>query len=153
MRQIQALLRLLNDSDVRYLIIGATAFAAHGWVRATADVDLFVDDDESNIDRLRTVLTSFGYDITDATPEDFRRYKILLRQYDLPLDIHPFVEGAPEFTDCWNRRVIADVGGVEASFASLDDLIEMKRAAGRPKDREDLRQLERLRLLRDQSSE
>lgn len=40
MRQIPALLRLLNKSDVRYLIIGATAFAAHGWVRATADLDL-----------------------------------------------------------------------------------------------------------------
>jgi len=153
MRQIPALLRLLNESDVRYLIIGATAFAAHGWVRATADLDLFVDDDAANIDRLRDALTSFGYDITDAGPEDFQRYKILLRQYDLPLDIHPFVEGAPSFSDCWDRRVVADVGGVEASFASLDDLIAMKRAADRPKDREDLRQLERIKQRRDQPPE
>ena len=87
---------------------------------------------------------------TDASAEDFRRYKILLRQYDLPLDIHPFVEGAASFPECWDRRVVADIGGVEASFASLDDLIAMKRAADRPKDREDLRQLERLRQLRNQ---
>lgn len=77
----------------------------------------------------------------------------MLRQYDLPLDLHPFVEGVPNFEGCWNRRVIADIGGVDASFASLDDLIDMKRAADRPKDREDLRQLERLRQVRDRSSE
>ena len=61
MHRIQALLRLLNDAEVRYLIIGATAFAAHGWVRATADVDLFVAADTTNIERLRGVLKSFGY--------------------------------------------------------------------------------------------
>lgn len=153
MRQIQALLRLLNDSDVRYLIIGATAFAAHGWVRATADLDLFVSDDEGNVERLREALTTFGYDVTDAGPDDFRRYKILLRQYDLPLDLHPFVEGAADFEACWRRRVVADIGGVEAPFASLDDLIAMKRAADRPKDREDLQQLERLKQLRDREPE
>jgi len=153
MRQIQALLRLLNDSEVRYLIIGATAFAAHGWVRATADVDLFIADDETNVERLRDALRLFGYDITDAAPEDFRRYKILLRQYDLPLDVHPFVAGVADFEACWGRRVIADIGGVHAPFASLDDLIAMKRAADRPKDREDLQQLEHLKRLREQGPE
>ena len=153
MRQIQALLRLLNDSDVRYLIIGATAFAAHGWVRATADLDLFVSDGKANVERLRDALVSFGYDVTDAGPEDFRRYKILLRQYDLPLDLHPFVEGAADFEACWRRRMVADIGGVEAPFASLDDLIAMKRAADRAKDREDLKQLERLKQLRDREPE
>jgi hypothetical protein len=144
---------LLNDSDVRHLIVGATAFAAHGWVRATADLDLIVDADHENVVRLRNALASFGYDIPDASPEDFRRYKILLFQYDLPLDIHPFVGGASSFTECWDRRVVADIGGVEASLASLDDLIAMKRAADRPKDREDLWQLVRLGRLRDQPPE
>jgi predicted nucleotidyltransferase len=148
MQTVQALLRSLNESDVRYLIIGATAFAAHGWVRATADLDLFIDDDEANVERLRAALSAFGYDITDAGLEDFRRYKILLRQYDLPLDLHPFVAGVVDFQECWSRRVTADIGGVEAPFASLDDLIAMKRAAGRPRDREDLRQLERLKQAR-----
>jgi predicted nucleotidyltransferase len=149
MQRIQALLRLLNDSEVRYLIIGATAFAAHGWVRATADVDLFIANDRENIERLRAALSSFGYDIEDAGTEDFQRYKILLRQYDLPLDIHPFVEGISDFESCWKRRVLEDLGEVEAPFAALDDLITMKRAANRPKDLEDLRQLERLRRRGD----
>lgn len=145
MQQIENLLRLLSDSNVRYVIIGATAFAAHGWVRATADLDLFVADDTENIARLRDALARFGYDLSDAGEEDFRTYKILLRQYDLPLDIHPFVTGVDSFEGVWERRVVADLGGVPAAFASLDDLIQMKRAAGRPKDLEDLKQLEELK--------
>ena len=145
MGKIDSLLRCLNDADVRYLVIGATAFAAHGWVRATADVDLFVDPERRNVEKLRAALTEFGYDVTDASIEDFQRYKILLRQYDLPLDLHPFVEGVASFDDAWQHRLVADIGGVAAAFASLDDLIRMKRAAGRPKDLEDLKHLERLR--------
>jgi len=145
MKQIENLLRSLNESEVRYVIIGATAFAAHGWVRATADVDLYIDKDPRNVRRLRTALVEFGYDVTDASEEDFRQYKILLRQYDLPLDIHPFVEGIDSFAEVWDRRIVASLGDVEAPFASLEDIIRMKKAANRPKDVEDLKQLERLR--------
>ena len=145
MRRIETLLASLNAADVRYVVIGATAFAVHGWVRATADLDLFVDDDPANLERLRRTLREFGYDVEDASVEDFGRFKILLRQYELPLDLHPFVTGVSSFEDVWARRVEADLGSVRAPFASLDDLIGMKRAANRPKDREDLRQLERLR--------
>ena len=144
MQSIESLLRSLNEADVRYVIIGATAFAAHGWVRATADVDLFIADDRANVERLRAVLTEFGYDITDAGVDDFQKYKILIRQYDLPLDLHPFVAGGMAFEDVWRRRVVADVGAVKAPFVSLEDLIRMKRAAGRPRDLEDLKQLEKL---------
>ena len=149
MKQIERLLSSLNAADVRYVIIGATAFAAHGWVRATADLDLFIDVATENIERLHKTLAAFGYDLADATPDDFARYKILLRQYDLPLDTHPFVSGDFSFGDVWGRRVMARVGEIEAPFASLDDIIAMKRAAGRPKDAEDLLQLEKLREGRE----
>ena len=142
------LLRLLNESEVRYLIIGAMAFAAHGWVRATADLDLFVAADDANLDKLRAALQRFGYDLSDAETEDFQRYKILLRQYEPPLDIHPFVTGITSFEECWERRVAEDIGGVDAYFASLDDVILMKKAANRPKAQEDLRQLEILKKRR-----
>jgi len=148
MKQIEHLLRSLNEADVRYVIIGATAFAAHGWVRATADLDLFVASDEQNIGRLRAALVDFGYDVADASADDFRQYKILLRQYDLPLDIHPFVEGISSFEEVWNRRVTASLGHVTAPFAALDDIVRMKRAAHRPKDIEDLKHLERLQAQR-----
>lgn len=145
MKAIENLLASLNEADVRYVVIGATAFAAHGWVRATADVDLFIATDRANVEKLRARLTEFGYDISDANVEDFQKYKILLRQYDLPIDLHPFVQGISSFDEVWQRRVSADLGSIRAPFASLEDLIRMKRAAGRPKDLEDLKYLEKLK--------
>ena len=114
MQQIEKLLGVLNDAEVRYVIIGATAFAAHGWVRSTIDLDLYIDSDEENIVRLRDALTDFGYDLADATVEDFQKYKILLRQYALPLDLHPFVKGVSSFEEIWQRKIIANIGPLEA---------------------------------------
>ena len=70
--------------------------------------------------------------------------KILIRQYLVETDIHPFVKGV-SFDEVWKNRVKAKFGDIFIWFASLDDLIKMKKAAGRPKDIEDLKYLQRLR--------
>ena len=70
--------------------------------------------------------------------------KILIRQYLLETDIHPYVKGVT-FGEIWQNKVSAKLGGVDAFFASLDDLIKMKKAAGRAKDKEDLRNLKKFK--------
>ena len=137
---IERLLRLLNEHSVRYVVIGATAFPVHGYARATLDVDIFIEPETGNAERTRTALAGFGYDVTDLTVEELLSKKILIRQYTLQTDIHPFVKGVT-FADVWGRRVTSRIGETPADFASLDDLISMKKAAGRPKDVEDLRVL------------
>jgi predicted nucleotidyltransferase len=141
---IDALLRSLNARKARYLVIGATAFPVYGYARATLDLDLFIEPTEENASRVRAALTDFGYDLTDVSVEELRTKKVLIRQYTLETDVHPFVKGIA-FEDAWARRVTDQIKGVPVAFASLDDLIRMKEAAGRPKDLEDLRVLRRLR--------
>ena len=141
---IDALLRSLNARKARYLVIGATAFPVYGYARATLDLDLFIEPTEENASRVRAALTDFGYDLTDVSVEELRTKKVLIRQYTLETDVHPFVKGLT-FEDAWARRVNDQIQGVPVAFASLDDLIRMKEAAGRPKDLEDLRVLRRLR--------
>jgi predicted nucleotidyltransferase len=58
----------------------------------------------------------------------------------LEIDIHPYVKGVT-FKTIWKHRMQKKLGRVFANFASLDDLIKMKRAAGRPKDKQDLKAL------------
>ena len=70
--------------------------------------------------------------------------KVLIRQYLVETDIHPFVKGI-SFDRIWSNRVKAKFGDTFVWFASLDDLIRMKQAAGRPKDAEDLKFLRRLK--------
>jgi len=138
------LLKLLKEHKVRFVIIGATAFPVHGYSRATLDIDLFIEPSEDNARRTRESLKSFGYDVSDVTVNDLLTKKVLIRQYLVETDIHPFVKGI-SFDRVWSNRVKAKFGGVSVWFASLDDLIKMKKAAGRPKDAEDLKFLRKLK--------
>jgi predicted nucleotidyltransferase len=65
--------------------------------------------------------------------------------------MHPFVEGET-FDRIWEHRVQSVLRGAPASFASLEDLIQMKEAANRPKDQEDLRVLKELLRRREQNN-
>ena len=142
----ESLLRSLNVRRVRYVIIGATAFPIHGYARATLDIDIFIDPTPTNARRTLAALAGVGYDVSDVTKTDLLTKKLLIRQYSRETDIHPFVAGVT-FDAVWRNRVRSRIGRARAGFASLDDLIIMKRAAHRPKDRDDLRIL--LKLKRD----
>jgi predicted nucleotidyltransferase len=139
--KIAKLLKLLNEKRVKYVIIGAYACAAHGHVRATQDLDILIDASDGNIAKLRKALEAFGYDTQDASDKDFKTKKILFRQYWLDLDTHPIVKGAKPETVLKNS-ILGEFEGVRTRFASLKDLIHMKKSAGRPKDKEDIKSLE-----------
>jgi hypothetical protein len=126
-------------------VIGATAFPIHGYARSTLDVDIFIAAERDNAERTLKALREVGCDMLDLSADDLLTKKVLIRQYLLETDVHPFVAGIG-FDAVWEHRVASQIGSTSAWFASLDDVIVMKEAAGRPKDLEDLRAL---RLLRD----
>ncbi len=140
----ESLLRSLNAHSVRYVVIGATAFPVHGYARATLDIDIFIEATPENARRTLAALQEVSYDVTDITVKDLLTKKLLIRQYLLETDIHPFVAGVT-FDEVWCNRIASHIGQTPANFASLDDLIRMKQAAGRPKDMEDLRVLLKLK--------
>lgn len=144
MMNTKTLLKSLNENDVKYVVIGAMAGVAHGYVRTTQDIDIFVEPSRENIEKAIKALTRCGYDMADVSVEDAMNYKILLRGYILKTDIHPFVKGV-EWKAVWENRVSFMMEGERVNFASLEDLIEMKKAAGRSQDLEDLRHLEEIR--------
>lgn len=140
----ERLLRLLKENKAVFVIIGATALPVYGYARATLDIDLFVKPDLDNIKRIIKALKDFGYDLMDLTPEDFLNNKILIRQYMVEADIHPFVKGI-SFENVWKNKLKAKFGKTEVYFPSLDDMIKMKKAAGRAIDKEDLKYLRRIK--------
>ena len=138
------LLRSLNAHKVEFVIIGATAFPIHGYARATLDIDLFIRPEHRNADRVLGALRDFGYDTAEITREDLLAKKVLIRQHLVETDIHPFVAGIT-FDQVWKNRVPGTYGEEKVYYASLEDLITMKAAAGRPKDLEDLKVLKLLK--------
>jgi len=139
----ESLLKLLNANDVKYVIIGASAFPVHGYVRATLDLDIFIESTQENARRTLAALQEFGYDISELNEKDLLTHKVLIRQYIVETDIHPFVAGAT-FAEVWDTKVEGLYGETSTFFASLPLLVKMKKAAGRAKDLEDLKYLQRL---------
>lgn len=131
-------------------MIGASAFPVYGYARATLDIDLFVRPSVENIRKVIKALQEFGYDLTGLSADDFLKNKILIRQHIVEADIHPFVKGIT-FEEAWANRISAKFGDTEAFFPSLDDMIKMKKAAGRAIDLEDLKYLTRIREKRTKS--
>jgi predicted nucleotidyltransferase len=140
----EQLLKLLKENRVRFVIIGATAFPVHGYSRATLDTDIFIKPDKANAQRTLKALREFGYDVTGLTLDDLLTKKVLIRQYMVEADVHPFVKGIT-FERVWKNKVKQRFGNIYVWFASLDDLITMKKAASRSKDLEDLKYLCRLK--------
>lgn len=140
----EKLLKLLKENKVDFIVIGATAFPVYGYARATLDIDLFVRPEIKNIGKLKKALMDFGYDLTDISLEVMLKNKLLIRQYILETDIHPFVKGVI-FDDVWKNRISSKFGDTEVYFPCLDDMIRMKKAAGRTKDLEDLKYLRKIK--------
>ena len=141
---IEKLLKSLNANNVRYLVIGATAFPVHGYARATLDIDIFIDPSRDNAARAHKALSEFGYDLTDVSIDDLIKNKILIRQYLIETDIHPYVAGIT-FAEAWKGKVEGKIGNTAVFFAGLEELIKMKKAAGRLKDKEDLKYLQEIK--------
>jgi predicted nucleotidyltransferase len=139
----EGLLKSLKEHKVKFVIIGATAFPVHGYSRATLDIDVFIRPERSNAEKTLVALKNFGYDVRDVTVDELLTKKILIRQYLVETDIHPYVKGV-SFDEVWKNKVKSKFGNTFAWFASLDDLIKMKKAAGRSKDMEDLKYLIKL---------
>jgi len=134
---------LLKENDVRFVVIGGVACVAHGFDRLTKDIDIFVEPTMENMQRTFNALTTLGYDLTDVTIEEALQKKLLFRQYILRTDIHPDVTGV-DFQTVWKNKELINFKGQEVYFASIEDLIKMKKAAGRDVDLKDLKYLEEI---------
>lgn len=142
---IQKLLQLLAEHKVKFVVIGSWAFPSHGYSRATYDIDIFYEPTKSNIKKMVTALQKAGYKgIEDLTIEQLKTKKTLFRQYLQQTDIHPFVAGV-EFSEVWKNKRETTIEKVKVYVPSLEDIIVMKKAAGRTKDIADLEVLEEIK--------
>lgn len=142
----------LDRHDVDYVAIGAFAVIAHGYVRATADIDLVARQDHANLVRLAAAFAELngrlrGVDAhllnIDATdPETLANGASFTLDTDAgPVDYLNDVPGADEYDALRSRAVEATAAGVVVRVVGLDDLVRMKRASGRPQDLRDIANL------------
>lgn len=133
----------LSDAGADFLVVGAFAMAAHGYPRATGDIDLWIRPSAQNAERVWQALRSFGAPLFDLALDDLMTPDTVFQIGVAPrrIDILTAVDGL-EFDQAWTGRKVIEIEG--RSFATLGkaDLLANKRAAGRPKDLADVVWLE-----------
>jgi hypothetical protein len=134
----QEFLRSFVDHDVRFLIVGGYALAAHGHPRYTKDLDVWVWTDPSNAERVVAALEGFGFGGLGLAAADFEEPDVVVQLGREPqrIDILTFATGLV-FNEAYEHRVLVDVGGLQVPFISVDDLRTNKLATGRLRDQAD----------------
>jgi hypothetical protein len=134
----QEFLRSFVGHEVRFLIVGGYALAAHGHPRYTKDLDVWVWTDPSNARRVVAALEEFGFGGLGLSATDFEEPDVVVQLGREPqrIDILTFATGLV-FDEAYEHRVLVDVGGLSVPFISVDDLRTNKMATGRLRDRAD----------------
>jgi hypothetical protein len=143
-RDFRDLLAEFNVQGVEYLVVGAHALAAHGHVRATKDLDIWVRPDVENAKRVLKALTEFGAPLHDLTEADLANPGTVF-QMGLPplrIDVITAIDGV-SFDEAWPARLMTRFAGEPTAVLSKEHLIRNKRAAGRTQDLADIEWLER----------
>jgi hypothetical protein len=136
------LLRLLNEFQVEYLIVGGFAVMKYGEPRYTKDLDIWVHNSLQNSVRVVEALAKFGAPLEHdgITAQTFTGAQVVYQIGIAPvrIDILTEITGI-EFARAWPKRVGSSFFGVPVHFISLDDLMANKRALGRDSDLRDMK--------------
>jgi predicted nucleotidyltransferase len=135
-------LKLLNDHDVAYLLIGGYAVGYHGYPRTTADMDIWVKNTSENASKLLEVFHEFGMHDPTLTHRVFQEPGKIIRMGLPPMRIEVMnqIDGV-EFDACDSRKIVAMLDGIRINLIGREDLRVNKKASGRYKDLDDLEHL------------
>ncbi|MBL7185502.1 MAG: nucleotidyltransferase [Phycisphaerae bacterium] len=140
------MLQVLSENGVKFLLVGAYAMGAHGYPRATGDIDIWVEASAENSARVYRSMAAFGAPLHEINETTFATPGLVFQIGIAPrrIDIITTISGVG-FDDAHQQRQIIEIEGLSIPILSLGDLIRNKRATGRDKDRLDADRLEKER--------
>ena len=150
------MLKGLRETDVKFIVVGGLAASAHGSRRITDDLDICYDANESNLERLSGLLAKWkayprGIEIGLPFFMDARQFRttpiMTLTTNQGFIDVLDTVKGVGSYDDCRTRSVRVEAFEIGFRVLDLPALIDAKRATGRPKDIDQLPELEALLAL------
>jgi hypothetical protein len=137
------MLSILLENKVEFLLVGAYAMAAHGFPRATADLDIFVRPDEKNAKRVYQALAEFGAPMESISIEDFAKRGTVFQIGVIPrrIDVINDIDGV-SFEEAFKDKALVNIEGLSVPIISKQKLLINKKSTGRDKDRLDAVRIE-----------
>ena len=144
-QDFKELLSEFNAHHVEYLVVGAHALAVYGHLRATKDLDIWINPTETNAVNVISALQAFGAPLQDLTNNDLSTPGTVFQMGIPPvrIDIINEISGV-QFTDAWPKRFQSQLDGQSVWVISKSDFILNKRTSGRTQDLADIEHLENL---------
>jgi predicted nucleotidyltransferase len=141
------MLQVLLEQGVKFLLVGAYAMGAHGYPRATGDIDIWVEPSVENSTRVYRSMAAFGAPLHEIDEATFATPGVVFQIGVAPrrIDIITTISGVG-FREAYEQSQVVEIDGMPISILSFGDLIRNKRATGRDKDRLDADRLEGGRL-------
>jgi hypothetical protein len=135
-------LKLLDEHEVAYLLIGGYAVAYYGYARATMDMDVWIAVKPDNAARVVAAVRDFGFDTPELTEALFLQQDSIVRMGIPPMriEIHTGISGVG-FDAGYRERDVKTLDDVTVNIISLRHLKTNKKASGRYKDLDDLENL------------
>ncbi len=132
----------LNRAEVRYLIVGGIAVAAHGHVRYTKDLDVWVEASKENALRIVAAIDDFGLGSLELAPADFENEKLIVQLGYEPkrIDILTKISGVT-FSEAYPHAVVTELMSVPTRVIDKKRLCTNKLASGRLQDLADVEAL------------
>ncbi|HTE05425.1 MAG TPA: hypothetical protein VK824_04445, partial [Planctomycetota bacterium] len=151
----------LQDEHVRYLVVGGPAVVVHGYLRATADMELVIDMEQANVERALAAFGRLGFrprapvplqafaDPAQRAAWSARRHMVVFSLFSPEHDtteVDLFLTPPFDFGAAWTAARHEELApGIKLPVVALDELLRMKREVGRDRDLLDVRELEELR--------
>lgn len=155
--EILTIWRSFNKNNVRFIMVGGVATNLHGFLRTTADIDMWIEDSPDNRKNLRKALKECK--VGDFPPIENMTFVPGWTDFNLTngmrLDMMTSVKGHEEygFERSLQMASIASIYDVEVPFLHINQLIEAKKASNSPKDQIDVIELENIKKIRDTNTE
>jgi hypothetical protein len=137
------MLAALSAENAEFLVVGAYAMAAHGYPRATGDMDVWIRRSPENAERVWRALRRFKAPMRDLTVDDLTTLDTVFQIGLAPrrIDVLTSIDGV-DFEEAWPQRREVDIAGQHFAVIGWDDLLRNKKACRRPKDQADVLWLE-----------
>jgi len=138
--------KLLNQHEVEYMVVGGYALAFHGKPRHTGDLDIWINVSEENAIRMLKVVNDFGLQSLDFQKDDFLT-EGLISQIGYPplrIDVLNLIDGVKFNEALLNMEKIELDNDLIINYIGLNDLIKNKQVSGRRQDLTDVKTLQKL---------